>query len=73
MDLMQVQPDGAEKIHQHQIGAAPADLHAEGIDRIRIEPHGDGGLSDPAAHRRAADEQPVGFERPHDDGGGLRR
>ncbi len=59
--------DAADEIHQHDIGAAPADLHAERIDRFRIEPHGHGRLADLAAQGFAADQQALGLQRAHDD------
>ena len=65
--------DAADEIHQHQIGAAPADLQAEGIDAIGIDMHRDRRLADTAAHRFPARQQPFLFQHPHDDGDGLRR
>ncbi|MNY47276.1 hypothetical protein D3C86_1825320 [compost metagenome] len=73
MDLVQVQADVADEIHQHQVGTSPSDLHPEGEYRIRVEPHRRRRLTDAAANRRAAHEQAVAFECAHDDGNGLCR
>ncbi len=61
----------AGEIHQHEIGAAAADLHAEGKDGQRIDEHRYGGLPDPTSDRLSADQKFVALQRAHDDGDGL--
>ena len=63
--------NAADEVHEHDVGAAAADLQAEGIDGIGIEPHRHGGLADLAAHRLAAHQQALGLQHAHDDGDGL--
>src|SRR5690606_17805745 len=55
--LMVLEADSSYKIHQHEIGAAAADLYPEGIDRIRIEAHRHRRLADLAANRLSAQQQ----------------
>ncbi|MNT27985.1 hypothetical protein D3C72_1636400 [compost metagenome] len=69
----QLEPDPADKIHQHEIDAAPADLYAKRKDGVRIKPHRRRRLADFAAQSFTTNEKPVLFKRPHDDGDGLCR
>ena len=63
----------AHEIHQNEVGTASPDLQAEGIHRVGIDVHRHGWLADAPALRLAAQQQPVIFQGPHDDGHGLRR
>ena len=54
--------DLAGKIHEHDVGAAAADLDAKGKGGVRIDEHRHGGLPDAAADRLAAHQEFVAFE-----------
>jgi hypothetical protein len=70
---MQHGTDTAEKINQHEIGAAPSYFQAEKECTLRIERHGDQRLADATAQRLLARQQFVGFKHAHDDRTRLRR
>jgi hypothetical protein len=63
--------DCADKIDQHKVAAAPADLQTERKRALGVERKGHGRLPDPAALRRFALEKSVGLEMVHDRRGGL--
>ena len=62
-----------QKIDQHQIDRPPADLQPEKERTLRHQPHRHRGLADPAAHRFAAHQQPVGFQPADNHRNRLRR
>ena len=61
------------EIDQHEIAAAPPDLQAEREGALGIERHRDGRLTDAAAQRRLALQEPVGLQPIHDRRGRLHR
>ena len=70
---MQHGTDVAEKIDQHQIGAAAPDLQPKEKCAFRIERHGDQWLADAAAQWLLARQELVSFQHAHDDRARLRR
>jgi hypothetical protein len=59
--------DAADKIHQDELRASPADLQAEGKRSFRIERERHRGLSDAAALGLLPEQQTVRLQLLHDD------
>jgi hypothetical protein len=71
IDLMQEFQDLAVEIDEIEVGAAAADLEAEGEGALGVERIGHGGLPHPSALRLALEQQAIGSQLVDDERNGL--